>query len=304
MGPRKCASLGQVAGRGRWLAWVAAQEPEVLSPGDQLGPLGQRAGAAPWTPAVLGGGQVARLRLCSPRPPAGPERLGAFCGRAAGGRPLCGAVGKSWASLSQPLKGRDYLGLRGHPLRDIPPGVVGAGRLRRSPAAKPWPHRPLGQEGPPEWTPRPSLPASAIQLPGSEPPATQGGALGEPHPLSPRGALLSDGPGSWPFGGHSPLPPHSHSWADSGQAQGCGRGPGWEGGVCTCGTYCVRAGRAGRTLIGLPEILRGEQTNSCPAEEGTNPDPAPCHCHAFTPSWVHCSPSTQPKSFPVPLASF
>lgn len=163
---------------------------------------------------------------------------------------------------------------------------------------------PLARKGPLSGPPDPHSLPPAIQLPGSEPPATQGGALGEPHPLSPRGALLSDGPGSWPFGGHSPLPPHSHSWADSGQAQGCGRGPGWEGGVCTCGTYCVRAGRAGRTLIGLPEILRGEQTNSCPAEEGTNPDPAPCHCHAFTPSWVHCSPSTQPKSFPVPLASF
>ena len=156
-----------------------------------------------------------RLSLCSPRPPPGRERLGALCGRAAGGRPLCGAVGKS---PGQPLTASQRQGLswglQDTLSRTSLPAGVGAGRLRRGPVRQalalqaPWPGRVTWVE---------TLPP-AVQLPGSEPRATQ-----ECPPPCPSGALPSDCPGPWPFGGLvsrrscSGLCPH---WADSGQAQG------------------------------------------------------------------------------------
>lgn len=57
-----------------------------------------------------------------------------------------------WASLSQPLKSRDYLGQQDTLLRTSPPQQGwGQGRLTEVLSAKPQPHKSLRQKRSPEW---------------------------------------------------------------------------------------------------------------------------------------------------------
>lgn len=203
-------------GGGEWLARVA---PRGSPKGPAQGPLGPRWSAGRHCPVDTGAawGWPGRLRrsLCSPRPPPGPERLGAFCGRAAGGPAFMWGCGKVPGPASHSLsKAGIILGPAGHPLKDIPPSRGGGRAPPRGPVHQalalqaPWPGRvPWVETLPP-----------AVQLPGSEPRATQ-----ECPPPCPSGALPADCPGPWPFGGLvsrrscSGLCPH---WADSGQTQG------------------------------------------------------------------------------------
>lgn len=188
--------------------------PQGSPKGPAQGPLGPRWSAGRHRPMYTGAawGWPGRLRLslCSPRPPLGPERLGAFCGRAAGGPAFMWGCGKVPGPASHSLsKAGIILGPAGHPLKDIPPSRGGGRAPPRGPVHQaPWPGR----------VPWVETLLPAVQLPGSEPRATQ-----ECPPPCPSGALPSDCPGPWPFGGLgsrracSGLCAH---WADSGQAQG------------------------------------------------------------------------------------
>lgn len=108
------------------------------------------------------------------------------------------------ASLSQPLKSRDYLGPAGHPLKDIPPpaGVGAKGPPQRSCLPSPGPTSPSARKGP--------LSGETLRHPAPRlrtiPHARQGFG-GTPTHLTPLGTP-PDCPGPWPSDSPLPCPTH------------------------------------------------------------------------------------------------
>lgn len=164
---------------------------------------GQWAGAAPGDAGPARGGQVDSAVPLLPRPPPGPEWAGSLLWESSW-QPLCGAVGKSRASLSQPLKGQDYLS-RQDALSRTPPPSSGGGRGPTTGSCQPSPRPQVPGPGRGPGVERPSDPL----LPAPHSPAAQTrnwfpmpcGLSGSPHPSRPSGGPGPRPSGTWSVGG-------------------------------------------------------------------------------------------------------
>ena len=186
------------------------------------------------------------------------------------------------ASLSQPLKGRDYLGAgrtpsQGHPSQQGWGQGASAGVL----SAKPWPYKPLGREGSPGWKPCPQPSSCQAQNHVPHKSAPHHAPLG----LSP---LTVQAPG--PLGGWS-AEGHARGCARTGLTQGRPRDevrrPGRGGGhTYLAPTACRLCGTCtfSLELLGIP---RGRQDHSCSTEQRTEQAQLPAE---VTLSWVHLGP--------------
>lgn len=113
------------------------------------------------------------LGLCSPAHPQALNGWEPFVGEQLAVVLYVGLWESPRASLSQPLKSRDYLGQQDTLSRTPPQQGWGKGASTEVLSGKPWPHKSLSQKGSPKWAPSgtwlpaPSCPDSELSpMPG------------------------------------------------------------------------------------------------------------------------------------------
>lgn len=172
---------------GQMTGWGNCEDCSLVSsPGGLRAINGQWAEATP-VDAGLAWGWPGRMCLCSPAHLQALNGWEPFVGEQLAVALYVGLWESPRASLSQPLKSRDYLGPAGHPLKDIPPpaGVGAKGPPQRSCLPSPGPTSPSARKVPLSGETL-RHPACCPQLPRLRTiPHARQGFWGTPHPPHP-----------------------------------------------------------------------------------------------------------------------